>query len=128
MKAKLSACLIFLAVAATISATTARERRPREPYVGAWSNGRGETLVIKSNKVRFANDNALSYHDITRVTNEKEFQLEVTSDGKLNYLTRFLQISLSDTSDEMKVTLYNSRKDMESGQNSQGEATWYRDR
>jgi hypothetical protein len=28
---------------------------------------------------------------------------------------------------EMKMTLYNSRKDLEDGENSQGEATWYRD-
>lgn len=100
----------------------------REPYIGEWSNGRGETLVITAGTIRFANDKAVNYRDITRVTNGKEFTLEIKSDGPLNYLTKFLRISMSEKSDEMKMTLYDSRKDAEDGENSQGEATWYRDK
>jgi len=101
-----------------------------EPYVGEWSNGRGETLVITGSTIKFGNDKAVSYRDVTRVTNGREFHLEITTDAKLNYLTKFVHISFGDgnKTDEMKMTLYNSRKDMEDGENSQGEATWDRDK
>jgi len=67
--------------------------------------------------------------DVTKATNGQEFNLEVTSEGKLNYLTKYLHVSTGegDKPDEMKMTLYNSRKDMKDGENSQGAATWYRD-
>ena len=102
----------------------------REPYAGEWSNGRGETLVITGSTIKFGNDKAVNYRDVTRVTNGREFHLEITTDAKLNYLTKFLHISLGDgnKTDEMKMTLYNSRKDMEDGENAQGEATWDRDK
>lgn len=103
-------------------------KRWHDPYIGQWSNGRGETLVIGNNTIKFANDKAVNYRDITRVTNGKEFQLEITSEGKLNYLAKCLHISLSDKSDEMKMILYNSRKDMEGGENSQGQTTWHRNK
>jgi len=101
-----------------------------EPYAGDWSNGRGETLKITGSTIRFANDKAVSYRDVTRATDGKEFNLEITTEGKLNYLTKFLHISMGEGNkqDEMKMTLYDSRKDMEDGENSQGEATWYRDK
>lgn len=102
----------------------------RDPYVGEWSNGRGETLVITAGTIKFGKDKAVNYRDITHVTNGREFNLEITTDAKLNYLTKYLHISFGDgdKTDEMKMTLYESRKDMEDGQNSQGEATWDRDK
>jgi len=67
---------------------------------------------------------------VTKATNGQEFNLEVVSLGKLNYLTKYLHISTGegDKPDEMKMKLYDSYKDMEDGENSQGEATWYRDK
>ncbi|SRR5260370_40248885 len=99
------------------------------PYLGKWSNGRGETLAITAKTIQFANDKPVTYRDVTKATNGQEFNLEVTSEGKLNYLTKYLHVSTGegDKPDQMKMTLYNSRKDMEDGENSQGEATWYRD-
>jgi hypothetical protein len=99
-------------------------------YVGQWSNGRGETLAVTATTIRFANDKAVKYRDVTKVTNGREFHLEVTSEGKLNYLTKFLSLSMGEGAkpDEMKMTLHNSYKDMVDGANSQGEATWYRDK
>ena len=104
--------------------------RWRDPYVGEWSNGRGETLVITSSTIKVGNDKAVPYRDATRVTNGREFHLEITTDARLNYLTKFLHISFGEgeKTDEMKMMLYNSRKDMEDSENSQGEATWYRDK
>jgi len=102
----------------------------RDPYVGEWSNGRGEILIITSSTIKFGNDKAVPYRDITRVTNGREFHLEITTDAKLNYLTKFLHVSFGEgeKTDQMKMTLYDSRKDMEDGENSQGEATWDRDK
>ena len=101
-----------------------------EPYFGEWSNGRGETLVITGSTIKFGNDKAVNYRDVTRVTNGREFHLEITTDANLNYLTKYLHISFGDgnKTDEMKMSLYNSRKDMEDGENAQGEATWDRDK
>jgi hypothetical protein len=102
----------------------------RDPYIGEWSNGRGETLVINGSTIKFGSDRAVPYRDVTRVTNGREFNIEITTEAKLNYLTRFLHISFGEgeKTDEMKMTLYDSRKDMEDGENSQGEATWSRDK
>ena len=101
-----------------------------DPYIGEWSNGRGERLVITSGSIKYGRDKAVPYTDLTRVTNGREFNLQITAEGKLNYFTEFLHISVADgdKSDEMKMTLFNSRKDMEEGKNSQGEATWDRDK
>jgi len=108
--------------------TATAEPKPL-PYIGKWSNGRGETLVITASTIRFGNDKAVNYRDVTKATNGQEYNLQVVSPGKLNYLTKYLHISTSegDKPDEMKMTLYDSYKDMEDGENSQGEATWYRD-
>ena len=112
------------------TASAGAVRRWHDPYVAEWSNGRGDTLVITSSTIKFGNDKPVPYHDVTRVTNGREFSLEITADTKLNYLTRFLHISFGDgdKTDEMKMTLYNSRKDLDDGDNPQGEATWQRDK
>ena len=87
-------------------------------------------MIINMSTIRFAGEKAVAYHDVTRVTNGREFHLEITTDAKLDYLTRFLHVSfgVGERTDQMKVSLYNSRKDMEAGENSQGEATWQRDK
>lgn len=128
MKPRHIALLLAIFLLAGLNAFT-REKW-KDPYIGAWSNGRGDTLVITGNTIKFGRDKAVNYRDATRVTNGKEFNLEITAAGELNYLTKFLHISMAegDKSDEMKMTLYDSRKDLDAGENSQGEATWYRDK
>src|SRR6185369_701407 len=120
---------LLLAVS-LLAGLTASGQKWKDPYVGSWSNGRGDTLVITDSSIKFGRDKAVSYRDITRVTDGKQFNLEITSKGELNYLTKFLHISMAegDKTDEMKITLYDSRKDLEAAENSQGEATWYRDK
>jgi len=83
--------------------------------MGKWSNGRGEMLAITAKTIQFASDKPVTYSDVTKATNGQEFNLEVTSEGKLNYLTKYLHVSTGegDKPDEMKMTLYNSRKDLE---------------
>ena len=126
-----SVALITLATAATVSTLAhGPSNKWRDPYVGDWSNGRGETLVITSNTIKFDSDKPVPYHDVTKVTNGREFNLQITTEAKLNYLTEFVHVSFGEgeKTDQMKMTLYNSRKDMEGGENSQGEATWDRDK
>jgi len=115
---------------ASSEAGLARDRHWRDPYVAAWSNRQGGRLIITGSTIKFGDEKPVPYHDVTRVTNGREFRLEIMSDAKLNYLTRFLDVSFGegDKRDQMRVTLYNSRKDMETGENSQGAAIWYRDR
>ena len=112
------------------AANSTSNRPVAAPYVGEWSNGRGDILVITGSTIRFGNDKAVNYRDITRVTNGREFDLQITTQGNLNYLTKYLHISFGDgdKTDEMKMTLYESLKDMHDGANSQGEATWDRDK
>jgi len=121
---------LLLAVFLLAGLTAYAGEKWKDPYVGSWSNGRGDTLVITGSTIKFGRDKAVSYRDITRVTDGKQFNLEITTRGELNYLTKFLHISMAegDKSEEMKMTLYDSRKDLEAGENSQGEATWYRDK
>jgi len=120
--------VILLPLLASTFVTSAVGIHARDPYIGEWSNGRGETLTITGSTIKFGSDKAVPYHDITRVTNGREFNLEITTEAKLNYLTRFLHISFGDgdKTDEMKMTLYDSRKNLEDGEDSQGEATWFR--
>lgn len=129
MKTRHAAVLLAISLLAGVS--TYARKKWKDPYVGEWSNDRGETLVITSSTIRFGNDKAASYHDITRVTDEREFRLQITTEAELNHLTKFLHILVvgdGDKADEMKLTLYDSRKDLEAGENARGEATWYRDK
>lgn len=115
---------------AVIGVRSRLEHRWRDPYVAEWSDHQGDRLIINGTTIKFGNDKPVPYRDITRVTNGREFNLEVTLNGKPNYLTTFLHVSFGagDKTDQMKVTIYDSRKDMESGENSQGEAVWYREK
>jgi hypothetical protein len=96
------------------------------PYIGRWSNGRGERLVVAKRTLKFNSDKSVTYHDVTKVTDGDHFSLQITSRGKLNYFTKFIALSLEN--DEMKMTLYDSYEDMFNGKNSKGESTWYRDK
>jgi hypothetical protein len=96
------------------------------PYIGRWSNGRGETLAITQRTLQFANDRPVYYRDVTKVTDGQHFSIQITSRGKLNYFSKFLALSFENG--QMTMTLYNSYREMFDGENSQGESTWYRDK
>jgi hypothetical protein len=97
------------------------------PFVGEWSNGRGETLVITARSLQFGGDKPVSYRDVTKVTDGTVFYLEITSPGKLNYFTRYVAVSLEENG-AMKTTMYDSYAEMFNGDNAQGETTWDRDK
>lgn len=98
----------------------------RMPYIGRWSNGRGEALAVTARTIQFANDRPVYYRDVTKVTDGHHFSIQITSRGKINYFSKFLALSIE--KGEMTMTLYNSYREMFDGENSQGESTWYRDK
>lgn len=98
--------------------------RAAQPYVGEWSNGRGETLSITPTTIRFAKDRKLNYKDVTRVTDGSFFQIQITSSGKINYFSRFLSLNVNGK--EMNMVGYNSFQDMRNGNKKQLQVTWYR--
>jgi hypothetical protein len=105
------------------NAVTSATERP--PYLGNWSNGRGETLTVTERTLRFNNDKAVTYRDVTKVTDGNYFLLEVTAKGKVNYFSKYMSLTIE--GDEMKMVLYNSYLDMFDGKNPQGNSTWSRD-
>lgn len=96
------------------------------PYIGRWSNGRGETLAITLRTLQFANDRPVYYRDVTKVTDGQHFSIQITSPGKINYFSKFLALSIENG--QMTMTLYNSYQEMFDGENPQGESTWDRDK
>jgi hypothetical protein len=107
-------------------ASAATATADKLPYIGSWSNGRGETLKVTASTLRFNSDKAVTYRDVTKVTDGNYFLLEVTAKGKVNYFSKYLSLTIDD--DEMKMVLYNSYEDMLDGKNPQGESTWSRDK
>jgi hypothetical protein len=96
------------------------------PYIGRWSNGRGEALSITARTLQFANDRPVYYRDVTKVTDGNHFSIQITTRGKINYFSRFLALEVE--KGQMKMTLYNSYREIFDGENPQGESTWYRDK
>lgn len=66
-----------------------------QPYIGEWSNGRGEVLVITPTTIKFGTDAPVPYRDITPITDGKSFTLKMMPKGKLNYLSPFMRLKLN---------------------------------
>jgi hypothetical protein len=108
------------------AATAVAFARANMPYVGKWSNGRGERLSVTKSTLRFNSDKPVTYRDVTKVTDGNHFSLRVTARGPLNYFTKFIALAID--GEEMKMTLYDSYEDMFGGNNPRGESTWYLDK
>lgn len=54
------------------------------PYLGAWSNGRGETLSISKSSLQFADNKPASYRDVTSGPDDGRFELLITAPGNVN--------------------------------------------
>ena len=96
------------------------------PYLGEWSNGRGETLVITKATIQFGSDRAVKYRDVTRVSDGESFELEITTPGEINaFPGKTLHITFEE--DPMRITSYASHADFMHGGDVQSETTWYRE-
>ena len=116
------AVLLVSAFAAT-SITLADEK---PGYIGEWSNGRGETLKITAKTIQFVDDKPAAYRDITRATDGKSFQLQITAPGEINgFEGKFLYVNCD--GDELTMRQFRTGADLASDTNMVGEVTWSRD-
>jgi hypothetical protein len=100
--------------------------RSDKPYIGEWSNGRGETLTITAKTIRFADDRPLPYRDVTRATDGTSFELQITARGEVNaFPGKTLAVSVE--RETMKMTGYLSHADYMQERNPQQSVTWERD-
>ena len=96
-----------------------------QPYLGEWSNGKGETLTITAQSVQFASDKPVPYRDITKATGEEgPFQLMILAKGQVNYFQKYLWLTLVGR-DEMKMEGSDSIEEASKGQGSR--QNWFRD-
>jgi hypothetical protein len=105
--------------------TTLLLAKSSQNYVGTWSNGRGETLLINPNTIKFGNDKKVSYKNVTRATDGTYFEIQITSSGKINFFQKFLSLKIEGK--QMTMTGYESYRDMNLAQNQGLQVTWYRD-
>ncbi|MDQ6809104.1 MAG: hypothetical protein M3Z64_06720 [Verrucomicrobiota bacterium] len=116
---------IFLLSALAVFATSALVAA-ESPYLGEWSNGRGDTLLITATTIQFANDKPVGYRDLTRATDGKSFMLQITAAGEVNFFSeKYLSIECGD--DEMRMIGYKSLADLQRDKNPGSDVTWYKE-
>ena len=96
------------------------------PYLGEWSNGRGETLTITEETIQFAENKPVPYRDITRATDGAAFELQITASGAINaFPGKTLAVVLENGS--MQMTGYRSHGDYMQEKDAQSVVTWFKD-
>jgi hypothetical protein len=118
--------LTFLALIGAVSLLVPSAQASALPYLGEWSNGRGETLVITAKTLQFGEGKPLPYRDITRATDGQTFQLQITAAGQVNGMGKFLQVSCA--GEKMHVVSYASGADLMHDENVASDVTWFRDK
>jgi hypothetical protein len=117
------ALLVSLLACFSLSPATAEEGTP---YLGEWSNGRGETLTITAKTIQFADNRAVAYRDVTRASDGSIYELELTARGEVNaFPGKTLAVEID--GDTMKMTGYRSHADLIAERNPQQIVTWERD-
>lgn len=121
-----SARLAVLTTAAWMLGSGLLAAAEEMPYVGEWSNGRGETLVITDKTIQFGDDRAVSYKDVTRATDGQSFELQITARGEANgFAGKTLAVECED--DSMKITAYTSHADYMQEKDPQSIVTWFKE-
>jgi len=116
----------FVAIAALFLLAVTVSAAPEPPYLGEWSNGRGETLIITAKTIQFAEDRPVPYRDITRATDGSSFELQITTRGDVNAFPG-KTLALSSDGDTMEMTGYLSHEDYMQEKDPQQVVTWERD-
>src|SRR4051812_5911909 len=83
------------------------------PYVGSWSNGRGDELVITAKTIKFGKDKPVPYEDITGVTDGKPFKIKLNG-AKLNFLSKYM-VLLVNSKKSMKTLGYDTPQGFDTG-------------
>ena len=120
--ARVAFAIAALLVFASVAARAAEDR----PYLGNWSTGRGETLVVTLKTIRFGDDRALPYRDITRATDGSTFELQINARGPANGFGGNT-LGVECDGDSMKITAYASHADYMQGDEPQAVVTWFKD-
>ena len=125
---KIHILLAVILLAAFSSVSFAQQAEPLA-YLGSWSNGRGEELVVRDRTVKYGTNRALNYRDITKASDGSFFNLKIINPGKENYFSPYvsLTINLEAKPREMTLKNYNTLKDLMDDENMQGTDTWYLD-
>lgn len=118
----IAVAMMMLAIIA-IAQSHASEARP---YLGEWSNGRGETLTVTAKTLQFGTDKPVAYRDVTRATDGSDFELQITAPGTVNAFPG-KTLALHCEGDTMKMTGYESHAAYMQGGEVQMEVTWDRD-
>ncbi len=93
------------------------------PYLGQWSNGRGETLQIKRKTLQFADNKPVPYRDVTESTDGLNFELRITARGEVNAFSG-KTLGLYVDGGPMKMTGYLSHADYVQKRNPQQVISW----
>jgi hypothetical protein len=121
-----SAGAVALLAAVSLLASVLLAAAADMPYLGEWSNGRGETLVITAKTLQFGEERAVPYRDVTRATDGESFELQITARDEVNRLGgKTLAIEFDD--DAMKITAYASHADYMQEKDPQSVVTWFKE-
>jgi hypothetical protein len=118
----------FALVLVALLLLSSREARASDdaPYIGSWSNGRGETLVITEKTIRFADNRALPYRDITRASDGSMFELQINAKAPANGFGGNT-LGVECDGDSMKITAYASHAAYMQEGEPQSVVTWFKD-
>lgn len=103
--------LIALFLMGCASSSQTIDPKPTDaPYVGEWSNMRGEWMKITSTQLQFLDDLPVGYHELRTPTDGTVFRLQILSDAPVNYFHRYLTIELQNP-DHIYIESYDTRED-----------------
>lgn len=130
-KNKFLICRFFLIALFLLAFSAINFAQESEPpaYLGNWSNGRGEQLIITDRTVKYGKNRTLNYRDITKASDGSFFNFQIINPGKENYFSKYVSLSINTEANpaEMTIKNYNTLKDLVADENEQGSATWYLD-
>jgi hypothetical protein len=120
--------LRLVASAFLVAASSVRADPP--PYIGQWSNGRGETMKITAKTIQFADNKPIPFRDLTEArsenADERTFELQITARGNVNAFPG-KTLALTCQGDSLHVVGYLSHQDLSARRNPQMIVHWERD-
>ena len=117
---------VFLPLALIVGFALAMSGAEELPYLGHWSNGRGETLVLTTKTLRFAHDKPATYRDVTSTRNGTRFELQITTAGEVNaFPGKTVGVKIADN--PMEMTTFSSHADYVKGTGRLSKVTWFKD-
>lgn len=96
------------------------------PYLGEWSNGRGETLSVSKGRLQFADNKPAPYRDVTADSGGGRFELLLTAVGKVNAFPG-KTVAVECAGDAMAMRTFASHAKYLEGQDALSIVHWYKD-